>query len=77
MAEMDWVDVLEIVIGQIGGVRVPVREKEITDALDVIRSNLLVLKESIETAKSAKKDGEEPEPEETETPERAEVRDSV
>lgn len=77
MAEMDWVDVLEIVIGQIGGVRVPVREKEITDALDVIRSNLLVLKESIETAKSAKKDGEEPEPEETETPEGAEVRDSV
>ena len=77
MAEMDWVDVLEIVIGQIGGVRVPVREKEITDALDVIRSNLIVLKESIETAKSAKKDGEEPEPEETETTERAEVRDSV
>lgn len=77
MAEMDWVDVLEIVIGQIGGVRVPVREKEITDALDVIMSNLLVLKESIETAKSAKKGGEEPEPEETEAPERAEVRDSV
>lgn len=77
MAEMDWVDVLEIVIGQIGGVRVPVREKEITDALDVIRNNLLVLKESIETAKSAKKDGEEPEPEETEAPERAEVKDGV
>lgn len=77
MAEMDWVDVLEIVIGQIGGVRVPVREKEITDALDVIMSNLLVLKESIETAKSAKKDGEEPEPEETKAPEEAEVKDSV
>lgn len=77
MAEMDWVDVLEIVIGQIGGVRVPVREKEITDALDVIRNNLLVLKESIETAKSAKKDGEEPGHEEAETTERAEVRDGV
>lgn len=77
MAEMDWVDVLEIVIGQIGGVRVPVREKEIADALDVIMSNLLVLKESIETAKSAKKGVEEPKPEETETTERAEVSDSV
>lgn len=77
MAEMDWVDVLEIVIGQIGGVRVPVREKEITDALDVIMSNLLVLKESIETAKSAKKDGEDPEPEETKAPEETEVKDGV
>lgn len=46
---MSEIDVLDIVLGQIGDLRVPMREKELRDALDVIFQNLYMLKTAAET----------------------------
>lgn len=47
---MSEIEVLEIVIQQIGELRVPVRETELLDGLEVVLRNLTALKEAIENA---------------------------
>lgn len=47
---MSEIEVLEIVIQQIGELRVPVRETELRDGIDVVLRNLMALKEAIEKA---------------------------
>ena len=48
---MSGIEVLEIVIRQIGDLRVPMKEKGLRDSLDVIVENLCVLKEAMENVK--------------------------
>ena len=45
---MSELEVLEFVIQQIGELRVPVRETELLDGLEVILRNLMALKEAME-----------------------------
>jgi len=47
---MSEIEVLNIVIQQIGELRVPIREKELRDSLEIISGNLLALKEAVEKA---------------------------
>jgi len=49
---MSEIEVLNIVIQQIGELRVPIREKELRDSLEIISGNLLALKEAVEKARS-------------------------
>ena len=49
---MSEIEVLNIVIQQIGELRVPIREKELRDSLEIIYGNLLALKEAVEKARS-------------------------
>lgn len=49
---MSEIEVLNIVIQQIGELRVPIREKELRDSLEIISGNLLALKEAVEKAQS-------------------------
>lgn len=48
--EMSEIEVLEIVIQQIGELRVPVRETELRNGLEVVLRNLTALKEAVEKA---------------------------
>ena len=58
---MSELEVLEFVIQQIGELRVPVKEAELRDGLEVILRNLTALKDAVEQAQNAQEsdDGEE------------------
>lgn len=58
---MSEIEVLEFVIQQIGELRVPMRETELRDGLEVILRNLTALKDAVEQAQNAHEsdDGEE------------------
>lgn len=51
---MSEIEVLEVILRQIGDLRVPMREKELRDSLDVICGNLLALKTAVEEAQEDK-----------------------
>lgn len=55
---MSELEVLEFVIQQIGELRVPMRETELRDGLEVILRNLTALKEAVEQAQNAQESGE-------------------
>lgn len=58
---MSELEVLEFVIQQIGELRVPMRETELRDGLEVILRNLTALKDAVEQAQNAQDSGEEEE----------------
>ena len=55
---MSEIEVLEFVIQQIGELRVPMRETELRDGLEVILRNLTALKDAVEQAQNAQESGE-------------------
>lgn len=55
---MSELEVLEFVIQQIGELRVPVKETELRDGLEVILRNLTALKEAVEQAQNAQENDE-------------------
>lgn len=55
---MSELEVLEFVIQQIGELRVPMRETELRDGLEVILRNLTALKDAVEQAQNAQDSGE-------------------
>ena len=55
---MSELEVLEFVIQQIGELRVPMRETELRDRLEVILRNLTALKDAVEQAQNAQESGE-------------------
>lgn len=55
---MSEIEVLEFVIQQIGELRVPMRETELRDGLEVILRNLTALKEAVEQAQNAQESDE-------------------
>lgn len=55
---MSELEVLEFVIQQIGELRVPMRETELRDGLEVILRNLTALKDAVEQAQNAQENGE-------------------
>lgn len=65
MMEIKGSEVAGMILGQIGELRVPMREKELRDGLDSICMNLSVLKSALEKAEQA------------EVPDEAEVREDV
>lgn len=50
---MSELEVLDIVIQQIGELRVPVKETELRDGLEVILRNLAVLRDAVDEAQKA------------------------
>lgn len=58
---MSELEVLEFVIQQIGELRVPMRETELRDGLEVILRNLTALKDAVEQAQNAQESCEEEE----------------
>lgn len=58
---MSELEVLEFVIQQIGELRVPMRETELRDGLEVILRNLTALKDAVEQAQNAQESDEEEE----------------
>lgn len=55
---MSELEVLEFVIQQIGELRVPMRETELRDGLEVILRNLTALKDAVEQAQNAQDSGD-------------------
>lgn len=57
--EVSEIEVLDIVIQQIGELRVPVREKELLDGLEVVLRNLTALRNAVDGAQKAQESKEE------------------
>ena len=55
---MSEIEVLEVVINQIGELRVPMKETELRDGLEVILLNLTALKDAVEQAQNAQESDE-------------------
>lgn len=56
---MSELEVLDIVIQQIGELRVPVKETELRDGLEVILRNLAVLRDAVDEAQKAQAEAQE------------------